>query len=128
MNQKLDIYKCSMCGTIVAVNHSGAGELVCCGKPMELKNTNSAEASVEKHIPVLIKLDENKYKVVVGEVEHPMTEEHYIEWIDVLLKDDSRLTFFLNPNDKPEVIFTTEEEIIETQAYCNLHGLWNRKQ
>lgn len=127
MNKKLDIYKCSSCGTIVAVNSGGAGELVCCGKLMEHKDINSTEASTEKHIPVLTKLGEDKYKIVVGEVEHPMTEEHYIEWIDVLLKNDGRLTFFLNPNNKPEVVFTTEMEIIEVQAYCNLHGLWSKK-
>lgn len=128
MNKRLEIYKCSTCGTIVTVNRGGAGGLICCGKAMEHMNKNSTEAATEKHIPVLISVDKNRYRVVVGEIEHPMTEEHYIEWIDVLLKNGSRLTFFLNPHDRPEAIFETEEKIIEIQTYCNLHGLWNKKE
>ena len=125
--KKFMTYKCSVCGNIISVEHVGGGQLVCCGKPMELLETNSIEAPKEKHIPVLSDLGNNRYKVVVGEIEHPMTSEHYIEWIKIFTEKGNRLTFFLNVGDKPEVTFSTDEKIVSVEIYCNLHGLWKNK-
>ncbi len=127
MTKNLEIYKCNKCGNIVAINHNGTENLFCCDEPMKLIESNTTEASTEKHIPILSKIGENKYNVFVGEIEHPMTQEHYIEWIEVLTEQNSRLTFFLKPNDKPEINFLTAEKIVEVKAYCNLHGLWSKK-
>lgn len=123
---RTEVYRCKVCGNIVSVNHNGNGQLVCCNEQMELLEANSTEASKEKHIPILFELGSNKYKVVVGEIEHPMIAEHYIEWLEVLTDKGNRLTFFLNPGDKPEATFSTEEKIVSVEAYCNLHGLWKK--
>ena len=83
MAEKLQIYKCNVCGNIIEVLHGGIGELVCCGKPMELLDEKTADTGKEKHVPVIEKID-GGYKVKVGSVPHPMEENHYIEWIELL--------------------------------------------
>lgn len=75
-----ELYKCSVCGNIVEVVRVGGGELVCCGKPMNLLEAGVTEASTEKHIPVIERID-GGYLVKVGSVAHPMLPEHYIEFI-----------------------------------------------
>ena len=77
-----DVYKCDVCGIIVEVTHGGGGTLSCCGKPMRLIVENTVDAAVEKHIPAVEK-NGDEIIVKVGSVEHPMTEQHYIEWIEV---------------------------------------------
>ncbi len=118
MTQKNQVYKCEVCGNIVEVLHEGAGELVCCGKPMKLMEEDTVDAATEKHVPVV----EGK-KVKVGEVEHPMSEEHYIEWIEVTANGKT-CKKFLKPGEKPGAEF---EEEGTARAYCNLHGLWKSK-
>ena len=122
MAEKLQIYKCAVCGNIVEVLHGGVGELVCCGKPMELLDEKTADATTEKHVPVIEKVD-GGYKVKVGSVPHPMEEKHYIEWIEVIA-DGKTCRQFLNPGDKPEALFKIEAQDVTARAYCNLHGLW----
>ena len=82
------------------------------------------EASKEKHIPVY-KEEGNRIIVSVGEVEHPMQEEHYIEWISVQTKFGNQRKA-LKPNNKPEICFSIcdGDEVEYVYAYCNLHGLW----
>ena len=56
MTEKLELYKCAVCGNIVEVVLSGAGELVCCGEAMEKlepKTDELDDALKEKHIPVV---------------------------------------------------------------------------
>ena len=122
MTELNQIYKCNICGNIVEVLHTGVGQLVCCGQPMELRGENTVDAAIEKHVPVIEKTD-GGVKVKVGEVSHPMEEEHYIEWIEVLF-DGKIYRKFLNPGDKPEAEFNITAERIEARAYCNIHGLW----
>ena len=124
MTELLEVYKCNICGNIVCILHKGAGKLVCCNEKMKLQKENTVDASFEKHIPVLEKT-ENGVLVKIGEKEHPMIEEHYIEWIEVITKDNSYI-HFLKPNDKPEFMFYTSHDIIATRAYCNIHGLWKK--
>jgi superoxide reductase len=122
MATKLQVYKCSMCGNIVEVLHGGAGELVCCGKPMELLKENTTDAAKEKHVPVIEKI-EGGYKVKVGSVAHPMEEVHYIEWIE-LLADGKAYRQFLKPGDAPEAVFNVKANSVSAREYCNKHGLW----
>ena len=116
------VYKCDICGNIITINHNGGGKLFCCGKEMIVLDEHKKEGAGEKHMPVITKIDSNTYKVVVGEIEHPMTPEHYIEYIEVVTDKEERLTVFLK--DKPEAIFKTDNKIISVSSYCNLHGLW----
>ena len=122
MARKLEIYKCASCGNIVEVVHGGVGELVCCGQPMDLLDEKTADAGMEKHVPVIEKID-GGYRVKVGSVPHPMEAKHYIEWIEVIA-DGKAYRQFLNPGDAPEAIFNIEAESISAREYCNVHGLW----
>lgn len=125
MTKRTELYKCEICGNIVEVKHIGAPALVCCGQEMNLLKENTTDAATEKHVPVITKA-ENGYKIVVGEVEHPMIENHYIEWIE-LITENEVYTRFLNPGEKPEAFFKTKAKNVTARAYCNLHGNWKRE-
>ncbi|NMM65376.1 desulfoferrodoxin [Clostridium sp. P21] len=124
MTEIRQVYKCEVCGNMVEVVHKAGGTLVCCGKPMVLLSENTTDAAVEKHIPVIEKL-QNGIVVKVGEVEHPMLENHYIEWIEV---NTANKVFrkYLKPGEKPEAVFKVDEEILFVREYCNVHGLWKK--
>jgi len=122
MTKRLQVYKCEKCGNIVEVLHEGVGELVCCGEPMKLFEEKTADAATEKHVPVIEKID-GGYMVKVGSVAHPMEENHYIEWIE-LLADGAAYRKFLNPGDAPEAVFEIKAEKVSAREYCNVHGLW----
>lgn len=122
MAERLRIYKCEVCGNIVEVLHEGQGELVCCGQPMKLFIENTVDAAREKHVPVVEKAADT-FKVKVGGVPHPMEEEHYIEWIEIIA-DATAYRQFLKPGGSPEATFDIKAEKITAREYCNLHGLW----
>jgi superoxide reductase len=122
MTERLQIYKCEVCGNIVEVLHEGQGELVCCGQPMKLFVENTVDAAREKHVPVLEKTTTGA-KVKVGSVAHPMEEKHYIEWIEVVINGKAYRQF-LKPGDSPEAAFDVKAEKITAREYCNIHGLW----
>ncbi len=122
MTKLKQIYKCNICGNIVEVLHTGKGELVCCGKPMQLMEEKKEEVGQEKHLPVIEKRAD-KVRVKVGSVPHPMEEKHYIEWIE-LITDGNAYRQFLKPGDAPEATFEVEAEKITAREYCSLHGLW----
>jgi superoxide reductase len=120
-----EIYKCTICGNIVEVVHAGAGELICCGQPMELLTEKLQETGNEKHVPVIEKTPVG-IKVKVGSIPHPMEEKHYIEWIE-LHADDAVYRKFLKPTEKPEVEFCVTAKKLSARDYCNIHGLWKSK-
>jgi len=121
--EKLQIYKCEICGNIVEVVHVGKPALVCCGQAMGLCTENSTDASQEKHVPILEKTT-NGVLIKIGSAPHPMEDAHYIEWIQVNTGNKSYRQF-LNPGDAPQARFEIiSENIIEVRTYCNLHGLW----
>lgn len=122
MTTKLAVNKCRVCGNIVEIVHEGGGRLVCCDQPMQAVIENTVDASKEKHVPVITKLDSG-YQVRVGSVTHPMEEKHYIEWIE-LLADGVAYRRFLKPGDAPEAVFQVRAAEVAARAYCNLHGLW----
>ncbi len=122
MAEKLDVYKCNTCGNIVEVLHGGAGELVCCGQPMNLLAENTVDAAKEKHVPVVEKTPDG-VKVKVGSVAHPMEAKHYIEWIQIIA-DGKSYRQFLNPGEAPEATFKVDAEDVTAREYCNLHGHW----
>ncbi|MEA3360479.1 MAG: desulfoferrodoxin [Thermodesulfobacteriota bacterium] len=122
MTEKLQIYKCEICGNIVEMLHEGKGELVCCGEPMKLYAENTVDAAKEKHVPVVEKVS-GGIKVTVGSVLHPMEEKHYIEWIEIIA-DGKAYRQFLKPGDVPEATFNVDAQDISVREYCSLHGLW----
>ena len=126
MTKQKQIYKCSVCGNIVEVVHPGEGELVCCGQPMQLLEEKSKDEGNEKHVPIIEKT-KGGVRVKVGSVAHPMDENHYIEWIEILA-DGRTYKKFLQPGDKPEAEFLIGAKEIKARAYCNLHGLWQSEE
>ncbi len=122
MTVQKQVYRCNVCGNITEVLHTGDGELVCCGQPMELLLEKTTDAGLEKHVPV-IEATDSGIKVKVGDVPHPMEEKHYIEWIEIITDGDG-CRKFLKPGDKPEAEFATRAQKVSAREYCSLHGLW----
>ncbi|MBC7074265.1 desulfoferrodoxin [Candidatus Parcubacteria bacterium] len=122
MIKEKQIYKCNICGNIVEVLHVGGGQLVCCGKPMELLEEKTEDVGKEKHVPVIEKT-ERGIRVKVGAIPHPMETNHYIEWIEIIV-DGKAYRQFLRPGQKPEAEFEIVAKNIVAREYCNLHGLW----
>lgn len=126
-NNRYDVYKCEECGNIIEVMHEGPGEMTCCSNPMKYIKAGVVEASKEKHIPVIEKV-EGGYKVLVGSVAHPMEEKHYIEWIELIVNGNYVMRQYLKPNDKPEAFFKVDNaKSVMAREYCNLHGLWAKE-
>ena len=123
MTEQLQVYKCQVCGNVVEVLDSGAGQLVCCGQPMELLDEKTADTATEKHVPY-IERTENGVKVRVGEnAAHPMEEKHFIQWIELLV-DGKAYRKFLKPGGVPEAAFAVTGKNITARELCNVHGLW----
>ena len=122
MAERLQVYKCQKCGNIVEVLTGGAGQLVCCGQPMDLLDEQTADKTTEKHVPVIEKTDAG-YRVFVGTTLHPMEEKHYIEWIE-LIADGKAYREFLKPGDAPEATFCIDAAEVSAREHCNVHGLW----
>lgn len=119
-----NFYICEHCGNIVAMVKSAGVPVMCCGQKMKEIIPGEKDAAIEKHIPIYT-ITENYVKVLVGTAEHPMSEEHYIEWVSLQTKQGNQRKT-LKPGDKPEVYFALcEGDVVgAVYAYCNLHGLW----
>ena len=122
MTVKLQIYKCNVCGNLVQVLNEGDGNLVCCGHEMELMpiqyDTNELG---EKHTPKIEIKEGKKFVNVIG---HPMTSEHYIQFIETYSKDKNELHLkFFYPNETPEMESSLKDEFNSVE-YCNIHHLW----
>ena len=130
MTEKLQMYRCEVCGNFVQVFLSGAGELVCCGQPMKLITPNTTEdAALEKHIPVFTKDENGKSIIQVGSIPHPMEDKHYIMFVETISGDGNCVKLdYLHPEMKPEIALEENQTGSEKAlAYCNIHGLWEGK-
>ena len=125
MDQKF--YICKHCGKIVALVKESGVPVVCCGEVMQQIIPSSNDASIEKHVPSY-EVKDNKVFVKVGSIPHPMTEDHFIEWVSIQTNKGNQRKL-LTPNTEPEVVFALlDNEVIENvYAYCNLHSLWQAK-
>ncbi|MCI8482841.1 MAG: desulfoferrodoxin [Lachnospiraceae bacterium] len=117
----MNFFKCRECGSIameIVVGEQNDAKVF-----QELK-ANTTDAAGEKHVPVVEKKD-GTVLVKVGELEHPMLEEHYIMWI-YLETDRGGILKKLSPGEKPEAEFCLSpgEKPVAAYEYCNLHGLW----
>lgn len=120
----MKFYICEHCGNIVAVVKESGAPISCCGQNMTEIIAGTTDAAAEKHVPV-VAVEDGKVLVTVGEVAHPMTPEHYIEWI-ALSTNKGNQRKVLHPGDEPKACFAIcEDETVEAAyAYCNLHSLW----
>ena len=121
---EMQFYRCENCGQIIAIVKKTGVPVMCCGKPMQELIPGTTDASVEKHVPVY-EVKDNKVIVCVGAAAHPMTEEHYIEWVSIQTKFGNQRKA-LKPGDEPKTCFAIcdGDEVEAVYAYCNLHGLW----
>ncbi len=126
MTKLRELYYCKECGNLVEMTAEGAGELVFCGEPMELLDAKTVDQGKEKHVPVTSDKD-NGMLVKVGDVPHPMTEEHWINFIEVCTSD-TVIRKELKPGDAPEAWFNVKQgDVVCVRSYCNIHGLWTAK-
>ncbi|MBE6287513.1 MAG: desulfoferrodoxin [Mediterranea massiliensis] len=115
-------YKCAHCGNVIVKMVDSGVPVVCCGEKMQELVPNTVEASGEKHIPFVTQLEDNKLKIEVGSVHHPMLPEHHIAFIYVETENGG---IHVNLKDKPEAIVALgDEKAVAVYEYCNLHGLW----
>lgn len=123
-NNISDIYKCEICGNIVEIIHPGDESLVCCGDPMTKLHPIEGPEGAEKHIPI-IKTEGNHVTVTVGSIPHPMLDEHYIEWVELIIGDKAQKVF-LHPGMEPKATFCVgkNDEKLFARIHCNIHGLW----
>lgn len=122
----MKFYVCNHCGNIIRFDKNTGVPVMCCGEKMEELIPGTTDAAQEKHVPAVF-IDGNKVTVKVGEVEHPMEEEHYIEWI-ILETKEMEYKANLNPGEKPEATFILNDgdEVVAAYEYCNLHRLWKK--
>ena len=123
---ELKLYKCKHCGNIIAVVKASGVPISCCGEKMTEIVPGTADAAVEKHVPV-VEIKDGKVIVTVGEVAHPMAPEHYIEWL-AISTDQGNQRKILKLGDKPMACFALcdGENSDAAYAYCNIHGLWKK--
>lgn len=126
MTELHQIYKCALCGDMIEIILAGKGDLICCGQPMQLLKENTTDASLEKHVPLIVKT-ETGFKVIIGSVPHPMEQSHYIQWIE-LIADGKSYKEFLKPGMKPEAEFCVKASKVMAREHCNLHGLWKAEK
>lgn len=130
MTEKLQLYRCSVCRNLVEVLQTGEGELVCCGQPMELIQAQEKEHSEysDKHVPVFEKTVDG-YTIRVGTKPHPMIEEHHLDFIQAISKDNKYVkTKFLSLEDAPELNVKCKcDASIWARALCNIHGLFKNE-
>lgn len=123
---EMKFYYCKHCGQIVAIVKKTGVPVICCGEPMQEIIPGAIDAAVEKHVPAYI-IKDGKVLVTVGSAPHPMSKEHYIEWIAIQTKQGNQRKE-LKPGDDPKACFALCEgdEVESVLAYCNLHGLWKK--
>ena len=119
-------YVCPHCGNVVEMVHDAGVTPYCCGQKMDLLVPNTVEASGEKHLPQ-VQLDGQTVTVRVGSVEHPMAQEHWIQWVQLQTRSGVQRKY-LEPGQVPQAVFQLNgEKPLAVYAYCNLHGLWKQE-
>ncbi len=123
---EMKFYKCAHCGQMIAIVKETGVPVICCGEPMKEMVAGTTDAAVEKHVPQY-EVKDGIVEVTVGEVEHPMLEEHYIEWIAIQTKQGNQRKA-LKPGEAPKACFALCEgdEVVAVYEHCNLHGLWKK--
>ena len=120
----MKFYVCTHCGNIVAFANDAGVPIVCCGQKMAELVPNTVEASVEKHLPV-ISQEGNIVTVTVGSVDHPMGEEHLIDWVALETQQgNQRKHLIVDGEPKVQFALVEGDAVVAAYAYCNLHGLW----
>ena len=125
MTQKLEIYKCEICGNVIEITHAGMNSLVCCNQDMKIMKEHEPDEN-DAHFAHIENSSDIQKRIFFN---HPMTDEHHIEYIEVISTDKKYIKRkFLNSNDKPELSFKCEcKEGFYVRLYCNKDGVWTTK-
>ena len=120
----MKFYRCEHCGNIITKVNDAGVPVVCCGQPMKELVPGATDGAFEKHVPA-VTVEGNTVKVQIGEVEHPMLEAHYIQFIALETKNGHQIKY-LKAGDKPvaEFVLPDGDSAVAVYEYCNLHGLW----
>ena len=117
-------YICEHCGNIIEYVKDSGVPIMCCGQKMTEIVPGTSDGAVEKHVPV-VTVSGNEILVQVGSVEHPMVEEHYIEWIVIQTeKGSQKVRLSAGDEPKSKFLLVDNDRLVSAYAYCNLHGLW----
>lgn len=130
MSENLALFKCGTCKKVVQVLVEGKGELVCCGKSMNLLSTNTEEnVKEEYHLPVIFNSNDAEY-IQVGKELHPNSEEHHIEFIQIISECGKKIfTHIIGPSFEPKIKIEFENfGNYSMKELCNIHGLWENKK
>ena len=124
MTEKFEIYKCNICGNIIEILKEGQGELICCSEVMHKLESKNEETIQEKHKPVF-EINDKNIKIKVGSIPHPMTKEHYINFIEAISLDEKYLyRKYLSKEEVAEFEFFCKTNKMKARELCNIHGLW----
>ena len=120
----MKFFICQHCKNMVAYLYKDKCNVRCCGEEMVELVPNTTDGAKEKHVPVLAR-DGSTVTVSVGDVAHPMLDNHYITWI-ALETWEGMQRKQLVPGKEPKAVFALAEgdEPVAAYEYCNLHGLW----
>ncbi len=118
----MKIVKCEHCGNIAVLPHDAGVPMMCCGEAMKVLEAGVTDAAKEKHVPA-VTVEGKTMHVAVGEVPHPMTAEHYIQFV-LLVQGDKVQYVTLTPSSEPKASFAVESGPYTVYEHCNLHGLW----
>ena len=122
--ERLEIYKCEVCGLVIEVTTGSPSTPICCGKEMKRMVPQTAEYKFEKHVPYPEAIAGGTHVSVGKETAHPMTAEHHIEWIEIINGPYVNRKY-LKPGEKPEADFHVPlQKGMVVREYCNIHGLW----
>lgn len=124
VHSEMKFYRCDHCGNIITFVHASGVPVMCCGQKMTELVPGTSDGAAEKHVPA-VTVEGGLVSVQVGSVEHPMLEEHHIEFIAIETSRGSQIKY-LKPGEKPcaQFVLAQGEELVATYEYCNLHGLW----
>lgn len=121
--KRATFYKCDVCGNIAIKVVEGGGEMCCCKQPMKVYEPNTTDGAQEKHVPA-VTVEGDKLIANVGSVDHPMLDEHYIQWIYVVTEEGA-IAKCLKPAEEPRAeLCLGGQKPVSVFEYCNLHGLW----
>ncbi|OGI11185.1 MAG: hypothetical protein A2Y40_04890 [Candidatus Margulisbacteria bacterium GWF2_35_9] len=142
----MKVFVCQSCGHIEF--SSAPNNCPICWKPKEQfkQNDNIFKESMEKskeaavkHIPS-VKVNKScglipentctDIIIRIGEVLHPMTAEHYINFIDVYQDGKYIQRLFLTPNVEPAgcIHLKNAKGKITVVESCTIHGYWMTEQ
>ena len=141
----MKVFECKVCGHL-EFNEAPEVCLVCRSKkeafvekPDAIKKPADPNALTEgdkKHIPQLVVVREcglipggSCYDVhaMVGEIEHVMTDEHYIRYLDYYLNDKFISRVWLSPNvchPAAALHLNATSGKVTVVENCNVHGNW----